>query len=102
MKFETWLDENYPYRNRNYRKEILYAKSKYDETYLESELLEIYKEEIMKEDEVIVDGIIKLPRVTRVEVIDENGRSYVKYGVEVELSYQDSAQTLKLFLKKRT
>jgi hypothetical protein len=102
MKFEIWLDDYYPYRNRNYRKEILYAKSKYDETYLESELLEIYKEEIMKEDEVIVDGIIKLPRVTRVEVIDENGRSYVKYGVEVELSYQDSAQTLKLFLKKRT
>jgi hypothetical protein len=102
MKFENWLDENYPYRNRNYRKEILYAKSKYDDIYLESELLEIYKEEIMKEDEVIVDGIIKLPRVTRVEVIDENGRSYVKYGVEVELSYQDSAQTLKLFLKKRT
>jgi hypothetical protein len=102
MSFENWLDENYPYRNRNYKKEILYAKSKYDDIYLESELLEIYKEEIMKEDEVIVDGIIKLPRVTRVEVIDENGRSYVKYGVEVELSYQDSAQTLKLFLKKRT
>ena len=102
MKFETWLDDYYPYRNRNYKKEILYAKSKYDETYLESELLEIYKEEIMREDEVIVDGIMKLPRVTRVEVIDENGRSYVKYGVEVELSYQDSAQTLKLFLKKRT
>jgi hypothetical protein len=102
MSFETWLDDNYPYRNRNYKKEILYAKSKYDETYLENELLEIYKQEIMKEDEVIVDGIIKLPRVTRVEVIDENGRSYVNRGVEVELSYQDSAQTLKLFLKKRT
>ena len=102
MTFDEWLDDYYPYRNRNYKKEILYAKSKYDETYLESELLEIYKEEIMKEDEVIVDGIIKLPRVTRVEVIDENGRSYVNYGVEVELSYQDNAQTLKLFLKKRT
>lgn len=44
MKFETWLDENYPYRNRNYKQETLYAKSKYDETYLENELLEIYKE----------------------------------------------------------
>jgi hypothetical protein len=102
MSFKEWLDDYYPYRNRNYKQETLYAKSKYDDTYLESELLEIYKEETMKEDEVIVDGIIKLPRVTRVEVIDENGRSYVKYGVEVELSYQDSAQTLKLFLKKRT
>jgi hypothetical protein len=56
----------------------------------------------MRENEIIVDGIMKLPRVTRVEVIDENGRSYVNYNVEVELSYQDSAQTLKLFLKKRT
>lgn len=56
----------------------------------------------MREDEIIVDGIMKLPRVTRVEIIDENGRSYVNYNVEVELSYQDSAQTLKLFLKKRT
>jgi hypothetical protein len=102
MSFETWLDDYYPYRNKNYKQEILYAKSKYEETYLENELLEIYKQEIMREDEVIVDGIMKLPRVTRVEVIDENGRSYVNYDVEVELSYQDSAQTLKLFLKKRT
>jgi hypothetical protein len=102
MTFDEWLDKHYSYRNRNYKNEILYAKSKYDETYLKQELLESFKNEIMKEDEVIVDGIIKLPRVTRVEVIDENGRSYVNYNVEVELSYQDSAQTLKLFLKKRT
>jgi hypothetical protein len=102
MSFETWLDEHYPYRNRNYKQEILYAKSKYDETYLKQELLETFKNEIMREDEVIVDGIMKLPRVTRVEVIDENGRSYVNYNVEVELSYQDNVQTLKLFLKKRT
>jgi hypothetical protein len=101
MSFETWLDDYYPYRNRNYKKEILYAKSKYDEIYLKEELLETFKNEIMKEDEVIVDGIIKLPRVTRVEIIDDNGRSYVNYNVEVELSYQDDARTLKLFLKKR-
>jgi hypothetical protein len=44
MTFNKWLDENYPYRNRNYKQETLYAKSKYDETYLEKELLEIYKE----------------------------------------------------------
>jgi hypothetical protein len=102
MTFDEWLDKYYSYRNRNYKNEILYAKSKYDETYLKEELLETFKNEIMKEDEVIVDGIMKLPRVTRVEVIDENGRSYVNHDVEVELSYQDSAQTLKLFLKKRT
>jgi hypothetical protein len=102
MTFDEWLDKYYSYRNRNYKNEILYAKSKYDETYLKEELLESFKNEIMREDEVIVDGIMKLPRVTRVEVIDENGRSYVNYNVEVELSYQDSAQTLKLFLKKKT
>jgi hypothetical protein len=102
MTFDEWLDKYYSYRNRNFKNEILYAKSKYDETYLKEELLETFKNEIMKEDEVIVDGIIKLPRVTRVEVIDENGRSYVSNNVEVKLSYQDSAQTLKLFLKKRT
>lgn len=102
MTFDEWLDDYYPYRNRNFKNEILYAKSKYDETYLKQELLENFKNETMREDEIIVDGIMKLPRVTRVEVIDENGRSYVNYNVEVELSYQDSAQTLKLFLKKRT
>ena len=101
MTFDEWLDKYYSYRNRNFKNEILYAKSKYDETYLKQELLESFKNEIMREDEVIVDGIINLPKVTRVEVIDENGRSYVKYNVEVELSYQDSAQTLKLFLKKK-
>jgi hypothetical protein len=47
MSFETWLDDNYPYRNRNYRNERLYGKSKYDETYLYHELLEIFKKETM-------------------------------------------------------
>jgi hypothetical protein len=42
MKFENFL-ESYPYRNRNFKNEILYAKSKFDETYLYHELLEIYK-----------------------------------------------------------
>ena len=44
MNFENFL-ENYPYRNRNFKNEILYAKSKFDETYLLHELLEIYKKE---------------------------------------------------------
>lgn len=39
-------------------------------------------------------------KVTRVEVIDDNGRSYVKYGIEdIEFSLQDDGRTLKLFLK---
>jgi hypothetical protein len=47
MKFETWLDNYYPYRNRNYRNERLYGKSKFDETYLYHELLEIFTNKIM-------------------------------------------------------
>jgi hypothetical protein len=46
MNFNDFLDR-YPYRNRNFKNEILYAKSKYDETYLYHELLEIFKNEIM-------------------------------------------------------
>ena len=38
-------------------------------------------------------------RVTRLEVIDETGRVYVKYGVAVELSYQDEGKTLKVFVR---
>ena len=56
----------------------------------------------MREDEIIVDGRMKLLKVNRVEVIDENGSSYLNQDVEVELSYQDSAKTLRLYLKKRT
>ena len=46
MNFENFL-ESYPYRNRNFQNEILYAKNKYDETYLLHELLEIFKNNIM-------------------------------------------------------
>lgn len=42
-----------------------------------------------------------LDTVTRFEVIDENGRSYVQYGVHVQLSYQDDNRTLKVFLTPR-
>jgi hypothetical protein len=42
-------------------------------------------------------------KVTRVEVIDENGRSYVNWNEnnKVELSYQDDGRTLKVFIDKR-
>jgi len=55
----------------------------------------------MKEEkennEEIIDGTFKLPKVTRLEVIDHNGRSYVIKNADVELSYQDDARTLKIF-----
>lgn len=41
-------------------------------------------------------------KVTRVEVIDKEGRSYTNYKVEeVELSLQDDDRTLKIFIKDK-
>lgn len=40
-----------------------------------------------------------LENVTRFEVIDENGRAYVRHGVKVEQSLQDDGRTLKVFIK---
>ena len=37
--------------------------------------------------------------VTRVEVIDETGRQYVRWNCEVEQQLQDGGKTLKLFIK---
>jgi hypothetical protein len=38
--------------------------------------------------------------VTRLEVIDNDGRSYVKYNIDkIQFSLQDDDRTLKLFVK---
>lgn len=47
---------------------------------------------------------ITTDKVNRVEVIDENGRSYVKYlpaHKEVVLSFQDDDRTLKVFIQNK-
>ena len=37
--------------------------------------------------------------VTRVEVVDEEGRKYVRHNIEnVDLSLQDEGKTLKIFI----
>lgn len=42
----------------------------------------------------------ELKNVTRVEVIDGEGRAYLKYGVnDIELSVQDNGTTLKIFIR---
>ena len=42
---------------------------------------------------------ITYPDVTRVEVIDNRGRSYVKYNVtSTQIQTQDDGQTLKIFI----
>jgi hypothetical protein len=47
------------------------------------------------------DGVYDLETVTRFEVIDENGRVYVRHGVRVELSPQDNGRTLKVFIHEK-
>ncbi len=41
---------------------------------------------------------------TRVEVIDQKGRSYVNFNPnnEVKISVQDEGRTLKIFINKKT
>ena len=47
----------------------------------------------------ILDTIENLENVTRVEVIDNHGRSYIHYNAEsVEYSLQDDGKTLKIFI----
>jgi hypothetical protein len=44
--------------------------------------------------------MMPFPKVTRVEVIDNNGRAYVKHGVvKAEMHLQDDERTLKLFVE---
>lgn len=49
------------------------------------------------------NDIIDLYKVIRVEVIDDKGRSYVKYcdENEVQASMQDKGITLKIFINKK-
>ncbi len=44
--------------------------------------------------------VINTEKVTRVEVIDSNGRIYTNYNCkDVEIQLQDEKRTLKIFLK---
>lgn len=43
-----------------------------------------------------------LKKITRLEVIDENGRSYVNLGVKkLEFNVQDEGRTLKIFINSK-
>ena len=47
---------------------------------------------------------MKVDKVTRVEVIDETGRAYVKYledNQEVVCGLQDDERTLKIFVNRK-
>ena len=58
IKFSKWVDDRYPIRNRNFKGEVLYSRSKYDDFYLISELVQIYKKKnvmLPKQEKIIVE-----------------------------------------------
>jgi len=48
-----------------------------------------------------IDLSAMFDQVTRLEVIDEDGRVYVRYDLEVQVQLQDDERTLKIFVQKR-
>jgi len=63
----------------------------FDETGKETSIYELFNS----------TPLVYLPFISRVEVIDNNGRSYVNYNTEgsTSISIQDKGQTLKIFTK---
>jgi hypothetical protein len=55
----------------------------------------------LHDDDDFIDGDSDNSKVTRFEVIDENGRVYTKHNCTLELSYQDNSRTLKVFIKNK-
>jgi len=55
------------------------------------------------EDWVVKGKVVELSEVTRVEVIDPKGRSYVNWSKhnKVKLSLQDEGRTLKISIKDK-
>lgn len=67
IKFSKWVDDNFPIRNRNFKGEVLYAGSKYDDVYLISELVQIYqKKNVMlpKQEKIIVEVLAWMSVIT--------------------------------------
>ena len=61
--------------------------------------LKLYCAKISKSSYPNSDMCILQEGITRVEVIDETGRAYSKWGTKkVELCYQDEGKTLKIFI----
>ena len=70
--------------------------------------IQLFVEALLKEQkkQLILSGVVKslpiqdLPNCTRVEVIDQKGRSYVNWKPtnKVRLSMQDDGRTAKIFI----
>jgi len=66
----------------------------------ENSLEEIEEMEKGTLDEVLQEYHIRDARVTRLEIINDEGRAYVNMDVkDMKLSYQDNSKTLKIFIK---
>lgn len=89
-----FTDEDYEKVNKNVVKTIIKRKMKYSGLYdADGNQLSV--------DDVI--AILPTDIINRVEVIDENGRSYVnwKHNNKTELSLQDDGRTLKVFISQK-
>jgi hypothetical protein len=72
IKFSKWVDDRYPIRNRNFKGEVLYSRSKYDDFYLISELVQIYKKKnvmLPKKEKIIVEVMSWVAVVTLLTAI---------------------------------
>ena len=67
----------------------------------DSGFINIVKE---SDSEIIEADVIEAHRLTRVEVTDEKGRSYLSWHPdnEVKISMQDDGRTLKIFIKRKS
>lgn len=84
--------------------EIITLKEKESEIYLMPTIDKKDINKLIKEEKhLLAQRELNLSRVTRVEVIDENGRSYVNWKPinVVELSVQDNGKTAKVFINKQ-
>jgi hypothetical protein len=72
IKFSKWVDESFPIRSRNFKGEVLFAGSKYDDVYLISELVQIYKKKkvmLPKKEKIIVEVMAWVAVVTLLTAI---------------------------------
>ncbi len=72
IAFSKWVDDRYPIRNRNFKGEVLYSRSKYDDFYLISELVQIYKKKnvmLPKQEKIIVEVMAWVSVVTLISAV---------------------------------
>jgi hypothetical protein len=48
IAFTKWVNDNFPIRNKNFKGEVLFSGSKYDDFYLIGELVQLYRKKNAK------------------------------------------------------